>query len=97
LVCQALSYSACRSVLSVSFAVAFKSANSSSRHVISFSFARMFLCGYNKTKLTALLALARRWRCGTIHIRGWPVSRFFRNCRSLLLTRSDKRHRNEDT
>jgi len=46
---------------------------------------------------TALLALARRWRRRTIHIRGWPASRFFRNGRSLLLTRSGKRHRNEDT
>jgi hypothetical protein len=32
-----------------------------------------------------------------LHIRDWPASGFFRNGRSLLLTRSDKRHRNEDT
>ena len=55
-----------------------------------------------------LLLQAARWRINanviflpwllrTIHIRGCPGSRFCRISRSLLLTRSEKRHRNEDT
>ena len=40
LACQALSYSAYRSVLTISFAVAFKSADSSSRNAVNISSER---------------------------------------------------------